>query len=202
MKFSVESGFLFISGLTTVTTALDDDKYESSPKDVSPMFHLIKADCTTVESSVYSKETVTPSDSVDANTPSVGPVAPADAVPITVSSVPSPSVQVIVELYATSSVALVVGAVTGTGATKRASAVSSRALGLALPLSAICPATMIRTIAAVRPIAMFLRSVVRSPKAVLSFSVCMCMAATMLLPTPCSHLEHFGTLPIGREISK
>ena len=101
-----------------------------------------------------------------------------------------------------SGVALRGGPVTGAGAANRFSAVSSRELALALPLSVICPAAMIRTIAAARPIAMFLRSVVRSPKAVLSFSVCMCMAATMLLPTPYSHLEGFGTLPIGRDFSR
>nr|AIE93767.1 hypothetical protein [uncultured marine group II/III euryarchaeote AD1000_39_H06] len=81
---------------------------------------------------------------------------------------------------------------------KRFSEVSSRALPLALPLSVICPATMIRAIATAKPMATFLSSVVRSPKAVLSFSFCMCMAATMLLATSYQHLEHFGTLPIGR----
>jgi len=39
------------------------------------MFHLIKLDDTTVESSVYSKDTVIPSDSLAFNRPSVGPAA-------------------------------------------------------------------------------------------------------------------------------
>ena len=55
------------------------------------MFHLIKLDDTTVESSVYSKDTVTPSDSLDFNNPSVGPAALAACVPNGPSLVPSPS---------------------------------------------------------------------------------------------------------------
>ena len=55
------------------------------------MFHLIKADCITVESSVYSKETVIPSLYVEFMIPSVGPAAAVSAVPITVSFVQSPS---------------------------------------------------------------------------------------------------------------
>ena len=78
LKFSTESALAFISGSVTVTTALDDDRYASSLNDTSPMFHLIRLDDTTVESSVYSKDTVIPSDSSAFNRPLVGPLAPGD----------------------------------------------------------------------------------------------------------------------------
>ena len=55
------------------------------------MFHLIRLDETTVASSVYSKDTVTPSDSVAPKRPSVGPALAASNVSVGASLVASPS---------------------------------------------------------------------------------------------------------------
>ena len=83
---------MFISGSSIEITALLDDKYASSLNEASPTFHLIRLDETTVASSVYSKDTVTPSDSVAPKNPSVGPAAPSANVCVGPSVVsPSPS---------------------------------------------------------------------------------------------------------------
>ena len=101
------------------------------------------------------------------------------------------------ESYATSSVAVEEGSVTGVGVPNLLSGTSSKAVALALPLSTIWLATSSNASPPARNRARFLRSFVVTVFLFSRLSVESGMAATMFGSTSILHLEGCGNHPIG-----